>query len=469
MYDRDVVELALYALSEGYSPKEAAEICGASRRAVAAWGAGNVPHERKKPLAGCGRGVRHSEATKARAIALVRAGATVTEAARELGIAHAGTITGWMRKAEGRRRMEREPDPVLPEVVGDEEPWEGFEGTPEEQIEQLKLENDILRGMVEVLKGASLDQTSNREKSLLIDWLRRETGRPLRELTASLRISKSSYEYWHRKFENPEPTLREEIADDVERIFREDGDSARGYRFVHAKLEEQRGPTTEKAVRDVMRERGLRPVYLRKPKKYSSYAGELDEAPANIPLDEATGRHDFHADAPNEKWVTDITEFKLPDDPRKVYLSPIVDLFDTKPVAWSIGLRPDAELANSSLIGAIATLREGERPFCHTDRGCHYRWPGWKRICEDNGITRSMSRKGRSPDNAAGEGFFGRLKNEFFYGRDWRGMSAEEFIGRLDAWMKFYSEGRLKLFAEADGRRVYDTIDNRRRRLGLAA
>ena len=80
-----------------------------------------------------------------------------------------------------------------------------------------------------------------------------------------------------------------------------------------------------------------------------------------------------------------------------------------------------------------------------------------------------MSRKGRSPDNAAAEGFFGRLKNEFFYGRDWRGVRAEEFIARLDAWMHFYSEGRLKLFVEADGRKVYDTIDNHRRRLGLAA
>ena len=69
----------------------------------------------------------------------------------------------------------------------------------------------------------------------------------------------------------------------------------------------------------------------------------------------------------------------------------------------------------------------------------------------------------------AAEGFFGRLKNEFFYGRDWRGVRAEEFIARLDAWMHFYSEGRLELFVEADGRKVYDTIDNHRRRLGLAA
>ena len=66
------------------------------------------------------------------------------------------------------------------------------------------------------------------------------------------------------------------------------------------------------------------------------------------------------------------------------------------------------------------------------------------------------------------EGFFGRLKNEFFHGRDWRGVSAEEFMRRLDAWMRFYSEGRLKGFRE-DGKVVYDTIDGRRARLGYAA
>ena len=78
-----------------------------------------------------------------------------------------------------------------------------------------------------------------------------------------------------------------------------------------------------------------------------------------------------------------------------------------------------------------------------------------------------MSRKGRSPDNAAAEGFFGRLKNEFFYGWDWRGVAAAEFMERLDAWMRFYSEGRLRAFRD-NGKIAYDTIDNRRRRLGLA-
>ena len=409
-------------------------------------------------------------------VELYRQGCTCRDIEAMPGMPSRQTVSLWAReagvarpKSYRRRRSAEVSRESLPEVVGDGPTYPDID--PEDKdalIHRLQLENDILRGVQEVLKGRALSSSTNREKSELIEWLRANTARPLSELTASLRISKSSYEYWRHKFENPEPTLRESIADDVERIFREDGNSARGYRFVHARLVEERGATTEKAVRDVMRERGLRPVYLRRRKRYSSYEGELDEAPANIPLN-GDGTHDFHAGAPNEKWVTDITEFRLPDDPRKVYLSPIVDLYDAKPVAWSIGTSPNAELANSSLEKACASLPEGKHPFCHSDRGCHYRWPGWKAICEENGITRSMSRKGCSPDNAAGEGFFGRLKNEFFYGRDWRGVTAEEFMERLDAWLRFYCEGRLRLFVEADGRKVYDTIDNHRRRLGLAA
>ena len=348
---------------------------------------------------------------------------------------------------------------------GDEAPESGFEGTPEEQIRQLRLENDILRGMVEVLKGADLGHLTNRETTVLIEWLRRETDHPLRELTDSLRISKSSYEYQRAAIVRGDKYawLRPLVA---EEFWAEDG--ARGYRVVthRLRMREELVVVSEKVVRAVMREDG--PAVRRKarPKKYRSYAGETDERPENIPLND-DGSHDFRADAPNEKWASDITEFKLPDAP-KVYLSPVIDLFDGKPVGWAISGSPDAELANSSLLAACAQLRPGQHPFCHTDGGCHYRWPGWKGICASHGIARSMSRKGCSPDNAACEGFFGNLKNEFFYGRDWRGVSQDEFIEMLDGWLRRYSTDRIKYFKE-EGGTVCDTIDGRRRRLGYAA
>ena len=320
---------------------------------------------------------------------------------------------------------------------GDEAPESGFEGTPEEQIRQLRLENDILRGMVEVLKGADLGHLTNREKTVLIEWLRRETDRPLRELTGSLRISKSSYEYHRRRLGRDKyAALRARIVS----LF-EEGDGNWGYRTIWAHL--RRDPespvaVSEKVVRRIMAEEGLRVRYnKRKAKGWSSYEGEISKAPENLV------RRNFHADAPDALWLTDITEFRLPDD-SKVYLSPVVDCFDGKPVSWSIGLRPTSELANASLRGAIARMAPGAEPVVHSDRGGHYRWPEWVRICEEAGIVRSMSAKGCSPDNSAMEGFFGRLKNEFFYYRDWEGVSPEEFMERLDAYLEYYCEHRLK-------------------------
>lgn len=209
-----------------------------------------------------------------------------------------------------------------------------------------------------------------------------------------------------------------EFRTQIHRIFREAG-YCYGYRKVHPMLKRKGYVIFEKVVRRIMKEDNL-VVPIVKCKKYSSYVGEVSPAVDNI-ID-----RDFHAEAPNEKWLTDITEFGLPAG--KVYLSPIVDCFDGMAVSWTIGTSPNAELANTMLETAILCLTDEEHPIVHSDRGGHYRWPGWIQRMDEAGLTRSMSKKGGSPDNSACEGFFGRVKNEMFYGRDWRGVSLDAFI-----------------------------------------
>src|SRR5690606_19034682 len=105
-------------------------------------------------------------------------------------------------------------------------------------------------------------------------------------------------------------------------------------------------------------------------RRYSSYLGEISPAPENLL------NRDFQADAPNEKWLTDITEFRIRAG--KVYLSPIIDGFDGMVISWAIGTRPDADLANTMLDAALETIEgRGPRPIIHSDRGGHYRWQGW--------------------------------------------------------------------------------------------
>ena len=195
-------------------------------------------------------------------------------------------------------------------------------------------------------------------------------------------------------------------------------------------------------------------------KPATSRLSNTSEAPPNLLRDEE-GKHRFGADRPNGLWITDVTEFRIPAG--KVYLSPIVDCFDGMPLSWSISTSPDAEMANSSLTDACGRLDEGDHPTVHSDRGGHYRWRGWIRICKENGLFRSMSRKGCSPDNARCEGFFGRLRIEFFHGRDWSGVTVEEFMGMLDAYLRWYRDVRIK--SDLD----YRSPMQYRRDLGLLA
>ena len=129
-------------------------------------------------------------------------------------------------------------------------------------------------------------------------------------------------------------------------------------------------------------------LVVQKPRRrrYASYLGEIRPAPENLI------NRDFHAAVPNEKWLTDITEFQIPAG--KVYLSPIIDCFDGMVVSWTIGTSPDAELVNTMLDAAIETVAETtDRPVVHSDRGGHYRWPGWVSRSSEANFTRSMCRK----------------------------------------------------------------------------
>ena len=159
-------------------------------------------------------------------------------------------------------------------------------------------------------------------------------------------------------------------------------------------------------------------------------------APANL-VD-----RDFTAERPNEKWLTDISEIKARDG--KVYLSPMIDCFDGKIVAYTAGFSPNAELANRMLEKAASTLPGNARPLVHSDRGCHYRWPGWLGLMERFGLTRSMSAKGCSPDNAAAEGFFGRMKTEAVYPEKWEEHTRNEVLALVDEYIRWYNHERIK-------------------------
>ena len=308
----------------------------------------------------------------------------------------------------------------------------------EGELRRLELRREVVEGALAILgkgRGADpLNELTNREKTLLVESLRPRW--PLRELLEALSMPRSSHQYQLGAIAAGD---RDAEARDAVRAAFEASDGTYGRRRVHDELRARGEALGERRIARIMREEGLVARGAPRPRRtYSSYAGEVSEHPGN-----RVGR-DFAAGLPNFLWLTDVTQFSIPAG--KLYLSPVLDCFDGSIVSWVTSTSPNAEMANGMLRAALATVTEAERAHLviHSDCGCHYRWPGWIAICEEAGVARSMSRKGCSPDNSRMEGFFGTMKTEMFYGRDWSGVTLEELASRIDAYIERHNTERIK-------------------------
>lgn len=459
--------------AEGLTPRAAERKWGGrpARSSLRKWELaalrGELPAERPRVRGACEH-VKHTawpQATKDEAVRRVRAGEKPAHVARSMGIAGGGrTVSGWARAERAKMAPPgAEGAPKSRRAAGVPEDARRRIAELEARVAELEEQNAALREVVRDPKAGDPESLSPGQKVEFGERLRAERGWPLSRILTFFSISKSTYEYHRARMaaEGAAEPLRDEAAEDeaVRSAFEASGGTY-GYRRISAET-----GVPQRRVRASMRRLGLAARDSRRAKGWSSYAGEVSEAPPNLLLGERG--HDFSAPAPNLRWVTDITEMRA--GLRKLYLSVIVDLYDGRVVAWRCSASPNAELANSTLEAAVATLAPGEAPLVHSDRGAHYRWPGWVAICESAGLTRSMSRKAHSPDNAACEALFGRMKVEAYHGVDWSQAGPEGLAEALGRYLAWYNSGRLKSFREP-GRRTrtrYETIDGRRRRLGL--
>ncbi len=258
-----------------------------------------------------------------------------------------------------------------------------------------------------------------------------------------MNLSPSSY-YYHRK-RSHEPDPLSSVRERIRQLF-EENRCVYGYRRIWYSLRYEQISISEKVVRRLMAEMSLK-VTPGKARKYSSYQCGLTPAPEN------RLQRNFRADGPNEKWLSDITELAAADG--KVCLSPVIDCFDGLVVTRKTSRNPNAALTNGMLSDAVSTLMVRQKPILHTNRGVHYRWDSWIQIMKQAGLTRSMSRKACSPDNAACEGFFGRLKNEMYCGRHWNRKSTTRLIQAVDDYIRWYNEKRIKLSLGGKSPRAY--------------
>lgn len=205
-----------------------------------------------------------------------------------------------------------------------------------------------------------------------------------------------------------------------------------GYRRIRDELKNRGYQVNHKKVQRIMKELGL--VCLVRIKKYRSYIGTVGKIAPNIL------ERNFTAEKPNEKWVTDITEFKLFGE--KLYLSPILDLFNGEIITYTIGSRPGYSLVSDMLDQSFERLAGDENLIIHSDQGWHYQMKQYRHALKEQGITQSMSRKGNCYDNAVIENFFGIMKSEFLYLSEFN--SIDHFKQELKKYMDYYNNKRIK-------------------------
>ena len=205
-----------------------------------------------------------------------------------------------------------------------------------------------------------------------------------------------------------------------------------GYRRITAALRNSGIHLNHKTVQRLMKELGL--VCRVRVRKYRSYKGEVGRIAPNLL------NRNFHAEKPNQKWVTDVTEFSLFG--QKLYLSPVLDLHNGYLVSYTISDRPVLGMVTSMLEKAFETIPDGTGLILHSDQGWQYQHQQYQRMLRKKGIRQSMSRKGNCLDNAVMENFFGLLKSELLYLQKFD--SLEHFKQELVDYLDYYNNHRIK-------------------------
>ncbi|MGE6751830.1 IS3 family transposase [Rossellomorea sp. NPDC071047] len=292
------------------------------------------------------------------------------------------------------------------------------------ELEYLRMENAYLKKLNGLSSGRTI---TNEIKAKVVFELRNEFQ--VTRMIKVAKLSKSTYYHIIKKLDQPDPDRKWKRR--INFIYHKHLGRL-GYRRITDVLQAKGHDVNKKKVLRIMRELGLKCIV--RMKKYKSYKGKVGKVAPNI-----LNRH-FRADKPNQKWVTDITEFKLFG--QKLYLSPILDLFNGEIITYTLQSRPTFDLVETMLEQGLKHVNEGDELLIHSDQGWHYQMAQYRRTLRNHNITQSMSRKGNCYDNSVMENFFGIMKSEFLYLQEFD--SIEHFKDELKKYMYYYNHLRIK-------------------------
>ena len=247
-------------------------------------------------------------------------------------------------------------------------------------------------------------------------------------------LARSTYYYQLKQLDGHDKD--KEIKGEIQEIYYEHKGNY-GYRRITLELRNRGFVVNHKKVQRLMKILGLS-AQIRRKRKYSSYQGEVGKKADNLI------QRQFEASKPMEKCYTDVTEFAIPNSTQKLYLSPVLDGFNSEIIAYNLSTSPNLEQVKAMLDQAF-TEEHYENTILHSDQGWQYQHQYYHQFLEDKGIQPSMSRKGNSPDNGMMESFFGILKSEMFYGYEKTFHSLEQLEQAIVDYIDYYNNKRIKV------------------------
>ncbi|WP_215739833.1 IS3 family transposase, partial [Mesomycoplasma hyorhinis] len=307
-----------------------------------------------------------------------------------------------------------------------------------EELKLLREENKLLKKENEVLKKWKalveiFDSSQPRQEKIKKIYNRVKADKNLR-LTQVLKefsipISTFYYELKKEDFDKK----NEEIISQMKLIF-EENKVRYGKRRIKAELNNRGYKIGLKKVRRLMEKFNLKAICSRK--KYKSYKGTVGKIADNIL------NRNFVATQPNQKWTTDVTEFRGPFG--KAYLSPILDMFNGEVIAWDLSTSTNNQQIRKMLQRAFSKHKNLEGLIFRSDQGWQYQHRQFSEKLKQKGITQSMSRKGNCLDNSIIESFFGTLKRECFYGREKEFLTFKQLHKAIANYIYYYNHKRIK-------------------------
>ncbi|WP_155246325.1 IS3 family transposase [Streptococcus parasanguinis] len=304
------------------------------------------------------------------------------------------------------------------------------------ELERLQAENEYLRAENAIPKKVERTPIEGgkreRRKTEIVQELITEFSLDI--LLKAIKLARSTYYYHLKQLEKPDKDHG--LKAEIQSIFTEHKGNY-GYRRIHLELRNRGFLVNHKRVQRLMNVLNLQ-ARIRQKRKYSSHKGDIGKKADNLI------QRQFEASKPMEKCYTDVTEFAIPASSQKLYLSPVLDGFNSEIVAYNLSTSPNLEQVKAMLDQAF-TENHYTNTILHSDQGWHYQHQYYHRFLEDKGIQPSMSRKGNSPDNGMMESFFGILKSEMFYGYENTFKSLNQLEQAIVDYIDYYNNKRIKV------------------------